>query len=234
MRVLENRGRTAASGRNVGIRAARGDVIAFTDGDCCADRDWIGAIRACFAEHPGLDGVRGRILPAEPENRYEAYWNHLAWELLMRFGDTPHDITEKDLGDALITANCAYRRSLLVRLKGFSRWFGNNAEDVDLTWRALDSGASLVYDPAAVVRAHGVTTLRGIAEKSFRNGVSSSKLQKRYGGKINYDTMIYKMLASNMKGLVLGREDAALNALELFCHLQGKYWGSLKFGVVNL
>ena len=232
VRVLANPSRTAAAGRNVGIKHARGDVIAFTDGDCIADSGWIAAIRRCFEERPGLDGVRGKITSAPGVNKYERYWNRLAWELLMQFGDEPHEIRERNLADALVTANCAYRRRTLVRLKGFSRWFGNNAEDVDLTWRALDAGAVLTYDPRIVIQAHGVTSREGIAKKSFRNGVSSSKLQKRYGGKINYDVNIYKMLGSNLRA-VFSREDASLNVLELFFHLLGKYWGSLKYKVIN-
>ena len=32
--ILDNPRKTAAAGRNVGIRHAKGDIIAFTDGDC--------------------------------------------------------------------------------------------------------------------------------------------------------------------------------------------------------
>lgn len=234
VKVLENPERTAAAGRNVGIRNARGEIIAFTDGDCIVDQNWLSSIQKCFEEHPELDGLRGRIVPVRTDNRYEAYWNHLAWELLMQFGDEPYVIQERGLDRSLITANCAYRRKMLCKVKGFSRWFGNNAEDVDLTWRVLDQGATLMYDPAPLVYAHGVTTLKGIARKSFRNGISSSKLQKKYGKRINYDISIYQMLGLNLFGVLQGKQDAALNVVELACHLQGKYWGSLKYKVINI
>ncbi len=145
-----------------------------------------------------------------------------------------YTVTQKTLNDAFVTANCAYKRKLLYKIKGFSNFFANNAEDVDLCWRALDAGAKLKYDPSVVIYAHNVTTLRGIAQKSFRNGVSSSKLQKVYGGKVNYDPDIYKMLASNLKGVFTGQKDAGLNCTELFCHLMGKYYGSIKVGVINV
>ena len=234
VKVLANPGRTAAAGRNVGILSATGEIIAFTDGDCIVDQNWISAIQKCFEEHSDLDGIRGKIVPVRTDNRYEAYWNHLAWELLMKFGDEPYVIQEKRLDNSLITANCAYRRELLLKVDGFSSWFGNNAEDVDLTWRILEHGASLMYDPTPLVYAHGVTTVKGIAQKSFRNGISSSKLQKKYGKRINYDATIYRMLGSNVLGLAKRRQDAALNIVELFCHLQGKYWGSLKYKVINI
>ena len=39
--VLNNPGRTAAAGRNIGIKKAKGDIIAFTDGDCIVANNWI-------------------------------------------------------------------------------------------------------------------------------------------------------------------------------------------------
>jgi glycosyltransferase involved in cell wall biosynthesis len=53
----------AYSARNHGLRAARGDVIAFTDPDCVPDRSWLGAIAAAMRD-PGLELLCGRRLPA--------------------------------------------------------------------------------------------------------------------------------------------------------------------------
>lgn len=231
--VLNNPGKTAALGRNVGIEHARGEIIAFTDGDCLADRNWIKNIIMHFEEED-IDGLGGKVLNAEPENHYEEYWGNLAWNLIMNFPDTSYEVQEKKLNDAFVTANCAYKKELLYRLKGFSEFFANNAEDVDLCWRAIDKGAKLIYVPDVVVYAHNVTTLKGIAKKSFRNGVSSSKLQKIYGGKMNYDPNIYRMLGKNILGVIKREKDAGLNCVELMCHLLGKYYGSIKVGVINV
>lgn len=230
--LVDNKRKTAAAGRNIGIKTARGDIVAFTDGDCVVDSKWIESIQDAF-KNDKIDGVGGKVLNAEPENHYEEYWGNLAWNLIMSFPDEAYYVSEKKLNDAFVTANCAYTRRLLYKIKGFDRFFANNAEDVDLCWRALDFGAVLKYDPNIVIYAHNVTSLRGIAKKSFRNGVSSSKLQKVYGGKVNFDPNIYKMLYKNIRGVVKGEDDAGLNCVELICHLCGKYYGSIKVGVVN-
>lgn len=231
--LLNNPRRTAASGRNIGIKKARGEIIAFTDGDCIVDYDWIKNIKQYFEDND-IDGIGGKILNAKPENHYEEYWGNLAWKLIMSFSDSPYAVKEKNLNDAFVTANCAYRRELLFRIKGFRNFFANNAEDVDLCWRALDKGAKLMYVPDIIIYAHNVTTLKGIAQKSFRNGVSSSKLQKVYGEKINFDPNIYRMLAKNLLNLIRNKDDAGLNCIELLCHILGKYYGSWKVGVINL
>ncbi len=233
VKVYNNPERNAAAGRNVGIKYAKGDIIAFTDGDCVVAKDWIEQIQSAFENHD-IDGLGGKVLNAEPRNHIEEYWGNLAWNLIMSFGNTSYTVDQCTLNDAFVTANCAYSRGLLLKLKGFSSWFGNNAEDVDLCWRAIKTGAKLMYVPEVKIYAHNVTTVQGVAKKSFRNGVSSSKIQKRYGGRVNFDKNIYKMLFQNIKGLFHKKQDAGLNLIELTSHLAGKYYGSFKVRVINI
>ena len=230
--LLYNQRRTAATGRNLGIQKARGDIVAFTDGDCYVDKHWIESIDRFFETYE-IDGMRGRVCNASPRNNIDRYWGELAWERLMAFGDEIIDIRARDIRTALVTANCAYSRELLGRLNGFDEWFGNNAEDIDLCWRAIDAGARLKYNPEARIYSHNVTTLKGVMKKSFRNGVSSSKLQKVYGSRINFDPSIYRMLGRTFGDLLTRKQDAFLNLVELFSHLNGKYYGSVKYGVIN-
>lgn len=231
--LADNPRKNAAWGRNIGVKRAKGDIIAFTDGDCIVAENWIEKISESFRNND-VDGLGGKILIAPPINHIEEYWGNLAWNLIMDFGNTPYTVDKRTLNDAFVTANCAYKRRLLVQLKGFSNWFANNAEDVDLCWRALESGAKLMYRPDICVYAHNVTTKRGVAKKSFRNGYSSSKLQKKYGSKINFDPNIYRMLGHNIIGIFKREKDAGLNVLELVCHLAGKYYGSVKAHVINI
>ena len=233
VKLLNNSKKTAASGRNIGIKNTKADIIAFTDGDCIVHKDWIKNIKANFEKYD-VDAIGGKVLNAKPVNHYEEYWGNLAWNLIMSFPDEPYEVKEKKLNDAFVTANCAYKRKLLVKINGFNNWFANNAEDVDLCWRALEANAKMMYVPDMIIYAHNVTTLKGIAKKSFRNGVSSSKLQKVYGGKVNFDPAIYKMIGKNIVGFLKREKDANLNLVELICHLMGKYYGSLKVGVINI
>ena len=231
--LINNEKKTAAAGRNAGIKKAAGNIIAFTDGDCIADAHWIESINSFF-ENNDIDGMRGRVCNATPRNRIDKYWGELAWEKLMFFGDEVIDIKDKNIRIALVTANCAYTKKFLYKIKGFSNWFGNNAEDVDLCWRAIEHGAKLKYNPEARIYSHNVTTIGGVIKKSFRNGVSSSKLQKKYGGRFNFDPYIYKMLGSNLIGVFTLKKDSGLNLIELVSHLNGKYYGSIRYKVFNI
>ena len=230
--VIDNPKRHAAGGRNAGIKKARGDIIAFTDGDCIPDRNWIKNIRIAF-EAETIDGLGGSVRPVASGNKYEVFWGRLSLQQIMTFGEIPYRVKTQSLNDAFITANCAYRKALLVKLKGFNNWFGNNAEDVDLSWRALKYGANLKYEPSVEVFAHSPETLKGICKKSFRNGYSSSKLQKKYGKFFNYDLGLYKLLFRQLKHC-LQQEEARWTVAELLCHLLGKYYGSIKVQIINI
>lgn len=231
--VVKNPYKHAAGGRNEGIKIAKGNVIAFIDADCIADKYWLEEIKNTFEKEP-IDGLGTYIEPAKFANKYERFWGTFSLKIIMSYGTEPYYVKEKTLNDAFITASCAYTKELLDRLNGFDNWFANNAEDIDICWRALDAGARLKYEPKAKIKAHSPTDLKGIKRKSFRNGFSSSKLQKRYGTFFNYDLNIYKALFSNLKNMILGKRDAYLFVIEILWHLAGKYYGSFKVGVINI
>lgn len=231
--VIDNPDRNAAGGRNQGIAHATGDIIAFTDGDCIVDEHWVEAIQNAFETYD-VDGIGGKVIPAAGRNEIEEYWGILAWKTLMTFDDEEYVVTKRSMNDSFVTANCAYKMDLIKKLDGFNMWFANNAEDVDFAWRALASGAKLRYVPAAKIIAYGVTTVKGVRKKSFRNGISSSKLQKVYGGKVNYDWNIYKMWVKSLGGVIKRERFAGLNLIELTFHLLGKYYGSIKVKVINI
>jgi len=47
--------------RNAGVRNAAGDIIAFMDDDCVADRDWLKYIEVPFVKDPNVGVVGGEV-----------------------------------------------------------------------------------------------------------------------------------------------------------------------------
>ncbi len=233
-KIVKNTKRHAAGGRNAGIKVAKGDVIVFIDADCIPYPTWLEEIHKAF-EEDNIDGLGTYIEPAKPANIYEEFWGRVSLQIMMSYGHEPYYVTAKSLNTAFITASCAYKKRLLIKIGGFSDFFANNAEDIDLCWRALDAGANLKYIPTAKIIAHSPTTLQGIRRKSFRNGVSSSKLQKVYSNnRISIDKNLYKALWKNIIGYFRKERFAKLFVIEICCHLWGKYCGSVKYKVINI
>jgi GT2 family glycosyltransferase len=155
----ENRGRARA--REDGWRAARGELIAFTDDDCEPDPRWLElGLRAC-AQNPGAI-VQGRTDPKRDEQ-----------EAVGPFGRPfTRSIAVTRLDAGFQTCNIFYPRDLLERIDGFDvAAFGrvHGGEDADLAWRAIATGARPVFARDARVY-HAVTRLGPIGKLRLAAG----------------------------------------------------------------
>lgn len=143
LRYIRTATRGASSGRNVGIAASRGSVIAFTDDDCRVEPDWASRVRDCFATDPEAALICGRVrVPAELQARgFAMGFEPETRELQGRFPPP-----ERGWG---IGANLSMRRDVLVRVGVFDQMLGPGApllagEDVDLIYRVLKAGLKVV------------------------------------------------------------------------------------------
>jgi GT2 family glycosyltransferase len=169
MRLAQNAGLAAA--RNAGVSAASAAIVAFTDDDCEADRDWLIALLAAF-EDRDVAGIGGRVVP-DPSGgfvpRYLARRTPLAplkadllisnnrlYRLGLYVRATALGETEPRKGEPLysvVGANMAFRRQLILDLDGFDESFAFGFEEEDFCKRLLALGkrGRLLYEPSAVV-----------------------------------------------------------------------------------
>jgi GT2 family glycosyltransferase len=142
---------------NVGIREARGEVLAFLDDDVVAPPDWLHAIDHAFAGQPEVGLLYGQVLlPPELIDREG------------RDGVTPGlPISERRLLDRQhgfkvfgMGANFAARRKLFYRVGGFDEVLGGggplqSSQDFDFVYRVFKSGEATLLEPAVIVYHYG-------------------------------------------------------------------------------
>ncbi|WIE63735.1 glycosyltransferase [Curtobacterium sp. MCLR17_036] len=84
VRLVTERRPGCSAGRNAGVAAALGEVIAFTDDDVRVDPQWLRMIGTRFVREPALSAVTGMILPVElatpAQIWYEAYYGGFSGE----------------------------------------------------------------------------------------------------------------------------------------------------------
>ncbi len=129
--VLQIAERGASAKRNAGWRAARHELVAFTDDDCAPTPGWVAALR-----HQTADLLAGPVA-AHPDDPPTA----------SVFGRT---IEVDAAGPYFPTANLAVRRTALEAVDGFDNELAAG-EDTDLAWRVQEAGAVVAWVPGALV-----------------------------------------------------------------------------------
>jgi glycosyltransferase involved in cell wall biosynthesis len=158
--------------RNAALRAARGDLIAFTDDDVRLPEDWVDVTVRTFREHDCI-AVGGRVIPQ---------WSvpQPAWLVLDGPFKTVGVVTRHEKGEQTrcydetmytpIGANMAFRREAFSKYGEFRTDIGRkgevllSGEDREFFKRLQSGGETLVYqarsrvfhpvDPARLSRGH--------------------------------------------------------------------------------
>jgi GT2 family glycosyltransferase len=153
-----------SAARNTGLRAAHGELVAFTDDDVVVDRLWLRELAVGFDAGEGVACVSGLVPSGELRTAVQRYFDgRVAWsanilQRVFRLDSPPADLPmfPFSVGEFGTGANFAVRRSAAIELGGFDTCFGvgtatGGGEDLDFFTRVLFSGAGLVLQPTAVV-----------------------------------------------------------------------------------
>jgi glycosyltransferase involved in cell wall biosynthesis len=172
--------RGPAPARNLGIDRSEGEIVAFTDADCVADREWLAELVKPYGDL-AVGATGGAIL---------AYAS-AGCGLVERFSAECTPLVNYISGEGeflprLLTANASYRKDLLKAVGGFDARLVT-AEDVDLAWRVqLQMGAMVSFAPQAIVYHHHRRTRAGLARQYRQYGFSEILLDTMYGRYTGY------------------------------------------------
>jgi O-antigen biosynthesis protein len=168
--------------RNRAILEATGEIIAYTDDDGIADRHWLTALAQVFADSPDVMAVTGLVVPWELETEAQVLFERQGgfgkgmtrrWYQAAGPGRLPWWLCIA--GSYGTGANMAYRRSVFPSIGRFDPALDvgtptQGAGDLDLFYRVLRAGHTLVYEPAAIIRHRHRRTYAELRRQISANG----------------------------------------------------------------
>src|SRR5581483_3132701 len=176
-RLIRQTNKGLSVARNVGMRAARGELIAYTDSDCVVDPHWLTLMVRAMREQ-GFDGCGGPNYAPHEEGWIEAC-------CAASPGAPCHVLTGDDRAEHLAGCNMVYRKAALEAIGGFDPQFTAAGDDVDICWRLLDAGFALGFCPAAFVWHFRRNTIRAYYGQQRGYGKAEAMLFLKYPERFN-------------------------------------------------
>lgn len=153
--------------RNIGIRVAKGDIIAFTDDDAIVSSTWIKAIQEAFERD--IDVAGGPVMPLYL-SPLPNWWDANAFSVFVGV----HNST-------IIGCNLAVRKNLFEKIGYFNERLGRrhgkllSNEEVEFFMRILKAQGRIEFSDKIIVH-HKVyperTTMLYLLKRSWYQGVS--------------------------------------------------------------
>lgn len=189
VRVLDNPRRWSSAARNVGWRAARGDVVIVVDGHCeLTDRSYLAKLADIF-QRTSADGV-GRPQPLLV-GAATTLQRAIAAARQSRLGHHPDSLVFAT-GERPAPAHSvgvAYRRDVLAKLGGFDERF-DACEDVDLNTRFDHAGFRCIFSDAIRLPYHPRGSLTGLFRQLVRYGRGRMRLARKHPATFSWKSFL--------------------------------------------
>jgi len=143
VRVISTPNSGLSTARNIGLSAATGSIVAYTDADVRVDPDWLAYLVQPFLTSDVVGSGGPNIVPGDDP------W--VAQCVARSPGGPTHVLFDDRKAEHVPGCNMAFRRDALLAIGGFNPIYLRAGDDVDICWRLQARGWSIGFAPSAVV-----------------------------------------------------------------------------------
>jgi GT2 family glycosyltransferase len=200
IKVIRQKNLGLSAARNVGLAAATGEIIAYTDADCAPDPDWLAyAVRDLVREN--WAAVGGPNFPPPPKNAVQA-------AVTIAPGGPNHVLFNDRHAEHIPGCNFIGRRDVFLALDGFDPQFRLAGDDVDFCWRLLEAGYRIGFSPAAVVWHDRRRTVPAYWKQQLGYGEAEALLRDKFPhyfsarGGAHWKGAVYGEISTRLEGVI--------------------------------
>ncbi len=170
--VILTPSRGLSNARNVGLAAATGEIVAYTDDDARPDPHWLTYLAQTFmaTSHAGAGGPN---IPPPGDGL-------IADAVAVAPGGPMHVLLSDQEAEHIPGCNMAFRKAALEAVGGFDPRFRSAGDDVDICWRMLQRGWTLGFSPAAMVWHHRRNSVRTYWRQQKGYGRAEALLEMKW------------------------------------------------------
>jgi len=165
IRLRKNSG--VARARNSGIQNTEAEIIAFTDGDCVVECQWLKELIKAM-KSKNLDVVMGKMIrPLNAENFIA---------IAQTGGKKIKEVKDESLGGGY---SVAYNRKVFQQLGGFDERFRRGCE-FEFNLRVLESRFKFGWAENAVVKFSYASSIKQLWNQEFSHGFWSKEIMRAH------------------------------------------------------
>jgi GT2 family glycosyltransferase/sugar lactone lactonase YvrE len=178
---VPNGGLSAA--RNIGLSAATGEIVAYTDADVRVDPDWLTYLVQPFLTSDVVGSGGPNVVP--PDDPFVA-------QCVARApGGPTHVLLDDRIAEHVPGCNMAFRREALLAINGFNPVYLRAGDDVDICWRLQAKKWRIGFAPSALVWHHHRPSIKAYWRQQVGYGEGEAWLDAHHPEKFVHGNMLW-------------------------------------------